>query len=214
MKYKFFLCCAFGCLLHHFAASQSLFHAGPVLGLSASQINGDQLAGYDKLGLTGGLRVTGALKERAEASIEFLYSQRGAQTELIKRQYSPNYSLSLNYLEVPLQWHYKDWLVEGETEAENYYKVSFNGGFSWARFLGSKVNDEDGWFSGVAPEFIRKNDFSLLIGANFFVNRHLGFTFRYVRSLRFAYDPRDWEQPPVSRAWLPHSLYFYSFYMF
>jgi Outer membrane protein beta-barrel domain len=194
-------------------AAQARFRGGAVFGLSASQIDGDQLAGYDKLGLTGGLRVSSRLKKRSAASLEILFSQRGAQTELIKDKYTPNYSLTLNYVEVPLQWHYMDWLVEGDNESDSYYKVSFNAGFSWARFMGSRNNDVDSWFGGVAPDYVNKNDISLLLGANFFANKHLGFTFRYVRSLNFIYNPEKWERPPVSRAWLGHCLYFQAFYM-
>jgi hypothetical protein len=195
-------------------AAQPRFKGGIVAGLSASQIDGDLSAGYNKLGLLAGLRVASRLKKRTEASIEFLYAQRGAQTELLKDKFNPfNFSLTLNYVEVPIQWHFKDWLIEYDDEKDNYYRVSFNAGLSYARFISAKNRDDNDFLSGVVPDFLKKDDFSMLLGANFMANRHIGFTFRYVRSLNFMYDPRDWPSPPAQRGWRGHCLYFQTFYL-
>lgn len=192
--------------------AQPRFRGGIIAGVSASQIDGDESARYNKLGFVGGLRVISRLKQRTEASIEFLYAQRGSQTELIKDQTNPfGFSLTMNYVEVPLQWHYKDWLVKGESDDEDYYKVSFNAGLSYARFIGSK--DRDFAWTQIVPDYINKNDVSMLLGANFFANRHVGFTFRYVRSLTYMYDPRDFANPPYRKGWLGHCLYFQTVYL-
>lgn len=195
--------------------AQPRFRAGAIVGLTASQIDGDLSAGYNKLGLQAGLRVIGRLTERTDASLEFLFSQRGAQRELIQNKYGdPQYPFSLNYVEVPIQWHFKDWLVEGEDESENYYKVSFNAGFSYARLIGSRVKDkEENPFYGLIPDYLNKNDFSFVLGFNFFANRHLGFTVRYNRSIGYMYDPRDFNAPPYDRAWNGHCLYFQTVYL-
>jgi len=198
-----------------FLLAQPRFSAGAVAGLTASQIDGDQSAGYNKLGFQGGLRVVARLKERTDASMEFLFAQRGCQNELIPDQYSPNpFGLTLNYIEVPLQWHFKDWLIEYDDDKLNYYKVSFNAGLSYARLIGSKVDDETDWLSGIAPEFLKKNDLSALLGFNFFVNRHFGFSVRWTRSLLLMYDPRKHDPAPASKSWNSHSLYFQTVYMF
>ncbi len=194
--------------------AQRRFQGGVVVGLSASQIDGDLMAGYDKLGLIGGIRTVARLKERSDLSVEFLFAQRGAQTDLVKDKYNPNHvSLTLNYVEVPVQWHYKDWLVEGEKESDNYHKVSFNGGFSYARFIGQRIRGEESWFEGIVPNYFIKTDVSLLLGFNFFANKNLGFTVRYVRSLNLMYDPRDWNPAPAQRGWLGHCIYFQTAYM-
>ena len=195
--------------------AQSRFRTGAVVGLTASQIDGDLSAGYNKLGLQAGLRVIGRLTERTDASLEFLFSQRGAQRELVKNKYGdPQYPITLNYVEVPVQWHYKDWLVEGDDASNGYYKVSFNAGFSYARLIGSKLKDgEENPFFGLVPDYLKKNDFSFVLGFNFFANRHLGFTVRYNRSIGYMYDPRDWPNPPYDRAWNGHCLYFQTVYL-
>lgn len=197
-------------------AAQPRFKAGIVAGVTASQIDGDLSAGYNKLGLQGGLRVIARLHKKTEASVEFLFSQRGAQRELVKNKFGdPQYPVALNYVEVPLQWHYKDWLIEGENESDNYYKMSFNIGLSYGRLIGTRLKDgPENPFYGLVPDYIKKNDFSFVIGFNFFAGKHLGFTARYNRSIGFMYDPRDWANPPYDRAWNGHCLYFQTVYLF
>lgn len=201
-------------LLVNNSIAQPRFRAGIVAGLVASQIDGDLSAGYNKLGLQSGIRVTSRLKGKSEASMEFLFSQRGCQNQLIQGDYSAYpFSLRLNYVEVPLQFHYKDWLIEGETEKDNFYRVALNAGFSYARLINTKVDDESSWLSGVAPDYLKKNDFGFCLGFNFFFSKHFGFTFRFYRSLLYMYNPRDWNPAPASRAWNLHCLNFDFAYM-
>lgn len=193
--------------------AQPRFRAGAVLGLTASQIDGDLSAGYNKLGIQAGMRVVARLQARTEASIEMLFSQRGCQNELIPSDFDPNpFALTLNYIEVPLQFHFKDWLVEYDDEKLNYYRASFNAGFSYARLFGSKVDDDFNWLNNVAPDKLEKNDLSVVLGANFFANRHLGFTVRWNRSLVLLYDSRKHAQG--GKSWIGHCLYFQTVYMF
>ena len=193
--------------------AQPRFRAGAVVGLTASQIDGDRSAGYNKLGFQGGLRVIAALKGRHEASMEFLFSQRGCQNELIPRDFDLYpFSLTLNYVEVPVQWHFKDWLIEYDDAKLNYYKVSFNAGLSYARLINSKVDDDFYALNGVVPDYLKKNDLSLVLGANFFANRHLGFTVRWNRSLVLMYDSRT--SPQGGKSWNGHCLYFQTVYLF
>ena len=195
-------------------AGRQRFGAGIIAGLTASQIDGDQSAGYNKLGMQAGLRGTVRLGNRSEGSIEILFAQRGAQTELFRDEFNPFYfKLTNNYIEVPVQWHYKDWLIDDDDES--FYRVSFNAGLSYARLISSSVVDETNSFfvEAVVPDYLKKDDFSFLLGGSFFATRHLGFTARYVRSIRSIYDPRDHDPAPYQQAWSPHSIYFQVVYM-
>jgi hypothetical protein len=193
-------------------AAQPRFKAGAVFGLTASQIDGDLSAGYNKLGFQGGLRVISRLKGKTEASMEILFSQRGCQNELIPNDFDPNpFALTLNYVEVPIQWHFKDWLVEYDEEKYNYYRVSFNAGLSYARLINSKVDDDFNWLNSVAPDYLTRNDLSIVLGANFWANRHLGFTVRWNRSLVLLYDSR--KAPQGGKSWNQHCLYFQTIYL-
>ena len=190
------------------------FGAGLIVGATASQINGDLSAGYNKLGLQAGLRGIVRLKERTAGSVEILFAQRGAQSTLVKDRFDPfGFSLTLNYIEVPVQWHYKDWFVDDDKDG--FWRVSFNTGLSYGRFLGYKTGKDESAVYSVVPDYLKKNDVSFLIGASFFVNRHLGFTARYVRSIGYLYDYRDWgATAPLDRNWNAHSLYFQGMYLF
>jgi len=188
------------------------FNAGLIIGATASQIDGDQYAGYNKLGVQAGLRGIARLRNRSEASIEFLFAQRGSQSSLFNNQAQFPFKLTLNYVEIPVQWHYKDWFIEDDQDG--FWRVSFNAGLSYARFINAKTGKDGSSIYEVVPDYLRKNDVSLLLGANFFVNRHIGFTFRYVRSLTLMYQPNDWDNAPVDRGWLGHCLYMQGVYLF
>ncbi len=202
------------CLLSLAASAQPRFKAGIIAGLSASQINGDRSAGYNKLGLLAGLRGITRLKEREEVSIEFLYAQRGCQSTLLKDQFDPfRFSHTINYLEIPVQWHFKDWLVEYEDDKDNFYRINFNIGLSYARLIGYTSSGEGFGIGGALP-VLKKSDISFLLGANFMASQHIGFTFRYVRSIGRMYDPRDFNPAPYQFGLNSHSLYLQTFYLF
>ncbi len=202
------------CLLPLAISAQPRFKAGIIAGLSASQINGDRSAGYNKLGLLAGLRGITRLKDREEVSIEFLYAQRGCQSTLLKDQFDPfRFSHTINYLEIPVQWHFKDWLVEYEDDKDNFYRINFNIGLSYARLIGYTSRGEGFGIGGALP-LLKKSDISFLLGANFMASQHLGFTFRYVRSIGRMYDPRDFNPAPYQYGLNSHSLYLQTFYLF
>ncbi len=207
-----------GCLLPNFVQAQTeqpRFGAGLIVGVTASQIDGDQSAGFNKLGLQAGLRGITRLGKRTDASIEILYAQRGAQSRIIKDQYDPYYfTLRLNYIEVPVQWHYKDWKVKGEDGDPDWYKAAFNIGLSYARYMGTKTKGEPQGLDIVALDYLKKNDLALVIGVNFMATQHIGLTFRYVRSLVSMYDPRDYNPAPYKSSLVSRCLYFQTVYLF
>src|SRR5690349_18221458 len=88
------------------------FSAALVGGLNASQIDGDELAGFDKLGLTGGIKAMMSLGKRWEANVEFLYSERGSQPDLFNPEYDPDIEISLKYAELPVYISIGDWWQE------------------------------------------------------------------------------------------------------
>lgn len=201
-----------GWLFQTTLCAQERFTGGLVAGVTASQIDGDASAGYNKLGLMGGARGGIRLKKQIESSIELLYVQRGAQDELVQSN-PTNFSITLHYIEVPVQVHIKDWLTE-DSNNQPFYRVHFNGGLSFSRLMRSAVRDDLSAVSAVAPDFLQQNDLSVTLGFTWFTNSHLGFNFRWVRSIIPIYQPAKWSQPPASSKWVPHSLYLSSVYVF
>ena len=168
--------------------AQPRFSARLLTGLTAAQIDGDVSAGYHKVGLQGGLGVAARLKGKQSASVEFLFTQRGCRNQ---PQYYPVFSTTLNYVEVPFQWHYSDWLVEGSGRKSDWYRVLVNAGLSYGRLIGYKDKYKDGFGISAALEDLNSNSVCLLLGASFNVTRHLGWSFRYNRALGFLYRPGE-----------------------
>ncbi len=185
------------------------FKAGLIAGLTAAQIDGDASAGYHKVGWQAGLRGITILKPKQQASIEILYTQRGCRNE--PKTY-PLYSTTLDYIEVPVQWHYSDWLVEAGDEADNFYRVQFNAGLSYARLLGYKDKYNDGFGIAAALPDLNENSFSILFGVSFYASRHLGFTFRWHRALNDLYTPGDGRN--FKNSLNEHFLAFQAMYLF
>jgi hypothetical protein len=215
MKHKTLFFALWVALFPLVLVAQPRFRGGIVAGVTASQINGDNSAGFNKPGVTAGFRVVSRIGERTDASIEMLFSQRGAQSQLIKDNYNPyTFALTLNYIEIPIQWHYKDWLIEGNNPSEDYYRVAFDFGLSYARFFSSKFKGEPNGIEAVSKGYLNKNDLSLVVGANVFFTRNFGITLRYVHSLNAMYNPGDWKTPPIKNSWIGHCVYLQGVYLF
>lgn len=168
-----------------FLTAQRRFSAEAVAGLTASQIDGDQSAGFHKVGLQGGLGVATRLKGKQSASIQMLFTQRGCRNQ---PQVFPYFKTTLNYVEVPLQWHYADWLVEGEGRNDDWYRARFSAGLSFARLISYQNHYDDYGITAALPD-LNSNSLCLVVGASIFTNRHIGFTFRYNRWLTPLYRP-------------------------
>ncbi|MEQ1746806.1 MAG: outer membrane beta-barrel protein [Saprospiraceae bacterium] len=178
-----------GFFFHNTASAQrqQRFKAGIIAGVTASQIDGDASAGYHKVGLQGGLRGIVVLKPRQEASVEILFSQRGSRNQ---PDYPPTFSTTLNFIEVPLQWHYRDWANNGDLENPDFFRIYFNVGLSYSRLL-SYADDPNSSIAGITPALpdLNKDSFCFLVGASFFASKHIGFTFRYHRAFNALYSP-------------------------
>ena len=172
--------------------------------MNASQVDGDQLAGFNKLGLTGGIKVASELQERWDLNIEFLYSQRGSRQDIFQPQFDPEIRIDLKYIELPVYISFKDWLYE-----DSYYKVSVHGGLSYGRLMSASTFDqfdEDEAELDLLVDEFNKNDLSWLLGASFYFNENLGLTIRYTR-----YITPLWKAPEDSSGLFSLRSYFITF---
>jgi len=130
------------CVLH-----AQLFKAGIVTGLNLAQIDGDALAGYDKLGLNIGVMADIYVADSWSVSIEILFAQKGASTGIFTNSLNndpntfgnPPYRWRWDYIELPLLIHYND---------QN--KMNFGVGIAPARLVNALLIENgqkiDGWF--------------------------------------------------------------------
>ncbi|MCB0704259.1 MAG: PorT family protein [Saprospiraceae bacterium] len=166
--------------------AQGLFRAGLVLGLNASQINGDNIAGYNKLGLRGGVEGIIVLGEKADVSVGILFSQRGSLQKA-----SPSIPirnvLHLNFIEVPVLFTYRDWL----SETEDYYRVSASLGAAYGRLINYRI-ENFGQVGDIVTEAANfsDNDVALVAGLSYYTGPHFSFSLYYTRSLTPLYNNR------------------------
>ena len=139
------------------------FRAGILTGVSATQISGDQLGGFDKAGLVGGGMVSTRLGKKFDLVMEILYFQKGS-----KKNPNPDiedytsYLLRLSYFEVPLmvQWHFSK-------------RFTFEAGPTFGALLSEYEEDE--W--GELPERRPFKKFELGIAGGMKVNFAKKFSF-------------------------------------
>ncbi len=182
LRYKYILFIILFVGLNQISYSQK-FNGGLIFGFNASQIDGDQLAGYHKLGFNTGLGVSYGLENNWLVNVDFLFSQRGSRSRYIESV--PVRSLTLNYIELPVYASYQDWYIKDE----NYYKIQGIAGLSFGRLFSVKNGLDD---PDIGGENFLKNDIGFLLGAKFFFNKHWGINGRYTRSISRMYKaPND-----------------------
>lgn len=149
--------------------SAQTFKGGLVAGFNLSQLDGDKLAGYNKIGLNAGGRVSVDLSERWGFSMQLLFSQTGSSRT---RDDDPNSiydKIRLNFVEAPFLFHFTDW------------KFELDAGFSYARLMNHRVID----FTGVDisdNQNYRPNIYSAIVGVTFWPNETIGWNFRWLRT--------------------------------
>jgi len=152
-------------------SAQQRFKAGFTAGLNASQIQGDDTGGYNKLGLVGGLKGIAVLGERSELSLELTYSQRGSKNDKAE---PVDIVIRLAYAEVPVLFNYKDWYVEDG----DYHRVMGSIGFSYGRLLSAESEGLTSKYIDETDNFT-KDDFSFVVGAEFFFQPRLSLGIRW-----------------------------------
>jgi len=185
--------------------AQERFKAGIVGGLNVSQIRGDDTGGFNKIGLIGGLRVNTVLKDKMDITLEIVYSERGSKNDITE---PVDVEINLQYVEVPVLFNYKDWYVEDK----DYYKVQASAGFAYSRLIDAEIN---GTTLLHQVEDLTENDFSFVIGAEFFFGKKFSLSGRWHTSINLLHNPDNEPNPNQRLAGLrPHYLSFRFNYFF
>ncbi len=105
----FLLFCA-GYLIH----AQQDFRLGYIAGLTATQVDGDNLSGYNKIGPHLGLFVDRGLGQKLNLRAEFLFTIKGAKNYIDIDNITDPFKSAFYYIEVPLMLNYriKDFQIE------------------------------------------------------------------------------------------------------
>ena len=82
------------------------FNGGILLGVTASQVDGDSYSGFDKVGLQGGVFVNTFLSRNAGLQMEIKYVGRGARKKTSETD-TEIYKLTLHYIDIPVFFQYE-----------------------------------------------------------------------------------------------------------
>jgi hypothetical protein len=142
-----------------YETERNTFYGALIAGGCFSQVDGDNYSGYHKTGIQAGGAVYIFLGQNLAASMEILYTQKGSRGRgnRIDGRTVTNYSIDLNYAEVPLQLFYidKNW---------NHFGL----GFSYGRLVNFRENIETNPVNTIDTELypFKKDDFNFVAGAN------------------------------------------------
>ncbi len=189
---KLFFTSTIICLIFSGLSGQKGFDLSLAMGFNASQIAGDQLAGFDKLGINSGLKISYRVKSKMDVNMEMLFSQKGSIT---KRRYVPaggnRMNTTFNYLDFPVYLTYNDWYQD----SGDYFKVGIHTGLSYSYLLGRRLNNEK--IENV--EDLKNFDLMALLGVHYSFNENWTLLVRYSNSfIRIYQNPNE----PDLKGWV------------
>ena len=153
-KFAIILSCGF----LTFSIQAQDFGGGVILGLSTSQVGGDDLAGFHKAGLLLGVFANKSITELLSFQMEMTYIQKGSNNPNMNNVEHPNYSkqdISLSYIEVPLL------LQHNQSD-----KLKIEGGVLIAYLVDGHYNDFNGKMPN-EPNPFTSYDIGLLLGIDY-----------------------------------------------
>jgi opacity protein-like surface antigen len=170
------------------------FHGGILAGFTASQVDGDSYAGFNKGGFQGGVFVTASLIKNLGARLEIKYTSRGARNPSTEDN-TAIYVLRLHYIDLPIM----------ATLAVKKL-ISFELGVVPGYMFAASGEDDGGTMPADFLVDFKKFDMTTLIGLNINITPKLSANFRYSYSI---FSIRDQESAGSYYNWFG-SLFGYS----
>lgn len=173
---KLIISILFVVLISQQAVSQR-FLGALAFGGNLTQVDGDEVYGYKKLGFNIGAAAFMPIQQKWFVSLEVAFSQKGAYQkypwDAVPGNALPYYNLRLNYVEIPLLFHFED---------KQFAMIGT--GISLNRLVG--VNEIE-WGLKTATEarngIYSINDFNWIVDIRLRVYKNLRFNFRFAYSL-------------------------------
>jgi hypothetical protein len=136
------------------------FGGGLILGLSASQVSGDNLGGFNKAGLLAGGFIDLQLSKTLKGQMEMTFIQKGSNNPNMNEN---NYSdINLSYVEIPLLVKY-----------QQSRSIAIEGGVEAAFLISASVNDIYGQVPTNSTREFNTTDISIFIGMDYYINPKL-----------------------------------------
>lgn len=168
------------------------FNAGLIIGLNASQIDGDYYKGFNKRGLTGGIRGITRLTPNFDFNVEILYSKKGSKI-FHNRYATPGRAMErrfidLTYIDVPAFFKLMS------PRKGNSFHIEF--GAIYSRLFNAKIqenvanNPSEFVYQAIIDDF-KNSEISILGGIGYTWQNGLSMNYRYTFSAQNFYrgDP-------------------------
>lgn len=146
-----------------------LFEGRIVAGMNFTQVDGDNYSGYHKVGINAGGMVFVNFSKLWALSTEMLYSMKGARGATVRESYYvgtyfDKYYVNLNYIEIPVAIHYKQFPF-----------LDFEAGASYGRLISSKEWGEADVPVLIDPvyNYFNNSEVSILGGANLRIGKKM-----------------------------------------
>ena len=166
-KFAIVLFCGFLTISSH---AQN-FGGGVILGLGASQVGGDNLAGFHKAGWLLGAFANTSISELLSFQMEMTFIQKGSDNPNMN-DYPHQPDISSSYIEIPLllQYHQSN-------------KLKIEGGLLSAYLIDAYYNDLIGKIPIHTVNPFIKYDFGLLLGIDYTFSNKLSLNTRLSNSI-------------------------------
>lgn len=177
MRQKIYLFSLLLCIVLN--ADAQRFSASVLLGSNFAQIDGDDLAGFNKLGISAGILTEYELKPHMKFSVELLFNQTGSKSALSFGKAPGVEFIQTSYIDIPIIFRLNDWKINDE-----FYKVFLDGGLSLGRLFSTEA--QNSFFTGLDTDFTKTN-LAFCLGGGIRFSKQLGITGRFTRSINSLY---------------------------
>ncbi len=184
-----------------FLIAQNRFKAGLIVGVNAAQINGDNQDGYNKIGLSFGIRGGFDIAETADLTAELFYNNKGARVMEANAKDNSQFLPNVKIHQADVIVMFNKYLRPKNPEDQP--KTIFNVGLSYGRIL--QTETEVFQRRAAVPQVatflndnFNKQDFSLIVGVSYLFTKRLGVSLRHTVSLGYLYQRPD-EVPPSEK---------------
>lgn len=158
------------------AAGAQTFGAGAIIGGNVSQIDGDFLSGYNRIGLNTGIFVYTPVSSQSRVQLEFTFTMKGAQRRIDENNIGNTGQFdkfTLNYVEVPVMYHH-DFNI-------NKVKLTGLGGLSMAYLISAHRTDFTG--KKEVTDGLKRTDACLNLGLEYKLTKNWAVNGRFQYSL-------------------------------
>jgi hypothetical protein len=167
------------------------FYGGVLIGFTASQVDGDSYAGYNRIGLCGGVFVRREISPLFNLNMEVRYASRGAFNPAADDN-AGKYLLGLHYIDIPL------WM---DIKIKNY--GAFEIGVIPGYLFHTAGKDDAGKMPGDYLVVFKKLDVGTLLGISIRLMEKFSLSIRYSYSI---FSIREVKSATATYSWFGSML--------